>query len=117
MADAWINGSSYAQRRNAPSHGYAESKSYFASTRRACIVCSPASRRDEVQGTFALTIQGRRIQSKGAASQDQRFSNPSGLLRRGVEACPARVPREVALGLGAAERAVRRPRLLRRRCG
>jgi formate dehydrogenase major subunit len=37
-----------------------------------CIVCSRCVRAcDEIQGTFALTIQGRGFASKVAASQDE----------------------------------------------
>src|SRR5215831_13532061 len=50
------------------------SNPYFAFDPSLCIVCSRCVRAcDEVQGTFALTIQGRGFESKVAASQDQPF--------------------------------------------
>src|SRR4029077_17562332 len=55
-----------------------------------CIVCSRCVRAcDEVEGTFALTIQGRGFGSKGAASQDDSFLD-SECVSCGacVEACP-----------------------------
>src|SRR4029077_18992262 len=67
-----------------------ESNPYFAFDPTLCIVCSRCVRAcDEVQGTFALTIQGRGFESKGAASQDQPFLE-SECVSCGacVEACP-----------------------------
>src|SRR5947207_13351260 len=47
---------------------------YLAFDSTLCFVCSRCVRAcDEVQGTFALTIQGRGFESKVAASQDQPF--------------------------------------------
>jgi formate dehydrogenase major subunit len=63
---------------------------------------------DEVQGTFALTIQGRGFSSKVAASQDEPFLE-SECVSCGacVEACPtAALTEKSIIGLGAAERAV-----------
>ena len=53
------------------------------STRRKCIVCSRCVRAcDEVQGTFALTIEGRGFDSQGLRRRrTSRSSTPS--------ACPA----------------------------
>lgn len=51
-----------------------ESNPYFSFDPSKCIVCSRCVRAcDEVQGTLALTIQGRGFDSKVAASQDQPF--------------------------------------------
>ena len=55
-----------------------------------CIVCSRCVRAcDEVQGTFALTIEGRGFASKVAASQNEPFLE-SECVSCGacVEACP-----------------------------
>ena len=63
---------------------------------------------DEVQGTFALTIQGRGFESKVSASQDEPFLE-SECVSCGacVEACPTTALTEKSIiGLGAAERAV-----------
>src|SRR5437870_4660286 len=69
-----ITGSSYtggAMHRPMPKD---ESNPYFAFDPQLCIVCSRCVRAcDEIQGTFALTIQGRGFGSKVAASQDQPF--------------------------------------------
>src|SRR3979411_130092 len=55
-------------------HQHAEkdtSNPYFTFDPTMCIVCSRCVRAcDEVQGTFALTIQGRGFESKVAGSQD-----------------------------------------------
>src|SRR4029077_904667 len=51
-----------------------ESNPYFTFDPSKCIVCSRCVRAcDEVQGTFALTIQGRGFESKVAASEDHSF--------------------------------------------
>ncbi|MBY4675432.1 formate dehydrogenase subunit alpha [Marinobacterium arenosum] len=51
-----------------------ESNPYFTFDPSKCIVCSRCVRAcEEVQGTFALTIQGRGFDSKVAAGQDQPF--------------------------------------------
>ena len=67
-----------------------ESNPYFRFDPAQCIVCSRCVRAcDEVQGTFALTIQGRGFESKVAASQDQPFLD-SECVSCGacVQACP-----------------------------
>ena len=51
-----------------------ESNPYFTFDPSKCIVCSRCVRAcEEVQGTFALTIDGRGFESKVAAGQDQPF--------------------------------------------
>ncbi|MXW19975.1 MAG: 2Fe-2S iron-sulfur cluster binding domain-containing protein, partial [Gammaproteobacteria bacterium] len=67
-----------------------ESNPYFTFDPSKCIVCSRCVRAcDEVQGTFALTIDGRGFESKVAASQDQPFLD-SECVSCGacVQACP-----------------------------
>ena len=50
------------------------SNPYFTFDPSKCIVCSRCVRAcEEVQGTFALTIQGRGFESKVAASQNEPF--------------------------------------------
>jgi formate dehydrogenase major subunit len=86
-----------------------ESNPYFAFDPELCIVCSRCVRAcDEVQGTFALTIQGRGFKSKVAASQDQPFLE-SECVSCGacVESCPtAALTEKSTATLGVAERAV-----------
>ena len=51
-----------------------ESNPYFAFDPAACIVCSRCVRAcNEVQGTFALTVEGRGFESRIVASQDDGF--------------------------------------------
>jgi len=67
-----------------------DSNPYFVFDQSQCIVCSRCVRAcDEVQGTFALTIQGRGFASKVAASQNEPFLE-SECVSCGacVEACP-----------------------------
>src|SRR5262249_29746500 len=67
-----------------------ESNPYFTFDQTECIVCSRCGRAcDEVQGTCALTIQGRGFSSKVPASQDEPFL-ASECVSCGacVEACP-----------------------------
>jgi formate dehydrogenase major subunit len=66
------------------------SNPYFTFDPSKCIVCSRCVRAcEEVQGTFALTIDGRGFGSKVAASQDQPFLD-SECVSCGacVQACP-----------------------------
>src|SRR4029453_17556711 len=66
------------------------SNPYFGFNPELCIVCSRCVRAcDEVQGTFALTIQSRGFDSKVSASQDQPFME-SECVSCGacVESCP-----------------------------
>jgi formate dehydrogenase major subunit len=87
-----------------------ESNPYFAFNPELCIVCSRCVRAcDEVQGTYALTIQGRGFESKVSASQDESFLE-SECVSCGacVEACPtAALTEKSIIGLGQAERAVK----------
>jgi formate dehydrogenase major subunit len=67
-----------------------KSNPYFTFDPSKCIVCSRCVRAcEEVQGTFALTIDGRGFASKVAASQDQPFLD-SECVSCGacVQACP-----------------------------
>ena len=67
-----------------------DSNPYFRFDPSRCIVCSRCVRAcDEVQGTFALTIQGRGFDSTVAASQDDDFID-SECVSCGacVQACP-----------------------------
>src|SRR5215471_6700613 len=86
-----------------------ESTPYFSFNPEMCIVCSRCVRAcDEVQGTFALTIQGRGFESKVAASQNEPFLD-SECVSCGacVESCPtAALTEKSIIGLGQPERAV-----------
>ena len=67
-----------------------ESNPYFDFDPAKCIVCSRCVRAcDEVQGTFALTIDGSGFNSKVVASADEGFL-PSECVSCGacVQACP-----------------------------
>src|SRR5438552_6182320 len=67
-----------------------ESNPYFTYDPAKCIVCSRCVRAcEEVQGTFALTIQGRGFESKVSPSQNQPFLD-SECVSCGacVQACP-----------------------------
>jgi formate dehydrogenase major subunit len=105
-----IDSTSYAQpaavHRPAPRD---ESNPYFAFNPELCIVCSRCVRAcDEVQGTYALTIQARGFDSKVAASQNQPFLD-SECVSCGacVESCPtAALTEKSIIGLGRPERAV-----------
>jgi len=95
-----------AMHRPAPKD---ESNPYFAFDPTLCIVCSRCVRAcDEVQGTFALTIQGRGFDSKVSASQDESFLE-SECVSCGacIESCPtgALIEKSV-VALGQPERAV-----------
>ncbi|RAO77723.1 formate dehydrogenase subunit alpha [Dyella jiangningensis] len=86
-----------------------ESNPYFAFDPSKCIVCSRCVRAcEEVQGTFALTIQGRGFDSKVSASQDNRFLD-SECVSCGacVQACPTATLSEKSLiDKGQAEHSV-----------
>jgi formate dehydrogenase major subunit len=85
------------------------SNPYFTFDPSMCIVCSRCVRAcDEVQGTLALTIQGRGFESKVAASQNESFvSSECVSCGACVEACPTAALTEKPLTfMGRPERAV-----------
>jgi formate dehydrogenase major subunit len=100
---------SYEPRRAHEPLARDESNPYFTFDPEQCIVCSRCVRAcDEVQGTFALTVQGRGLESKIAASQDQPFFE-SECVSCGacIEACPTTALMEKSvIRLGQPERAV-----------
>jgi len=67
-----------------------ESHVYFSFDPSKCIVCSRCVRAcEEVQGTYALTIDGRGFNSKVAAGQDENFSDSECVACGAcVQACP-----------------------------
>src|SRR5918994_6709477 len=76
-----------------------DSNPYFRFDPTACIVCSRCVRAcDEVQGTFALTVEGRGFASRVVASQDERFVD-SECVSCGacIEACPTTALQEKTL--------------------
>ncbi len=86
-----------------------ESNPYFTFDPAKCIVCSRCVRAcEDVQGTFALTIQGRGFESKVAASQDESFLD-SECVSCGacVQACPTATLSEKSLiAKGQAEHSI-----------
>ncbi len=85
------------------------SNPYFAFDPSLCIVCSRCVRAcDEIQGTFALTIQGRGFASQVAASQNEPFMQSECVsCGQCVEACPtAALTEKSVIKLGTAERSV-----------
>jgi formate dehydrogenase major subunit len=76
-----------------------DSNPYFRFDPNACIVCSRCVRAcDEVQGTFALTIEGRGFASRVVASQGESFVE-SECVSCGacIEACPTTALQEKTL--------------------
>jgi len=76
-----------------------ESNPYFSFDPNACIVCSRCVRAcDEVQGTLALTVEGRGFDSRVVASQNESFLE-SECVSCGacVEACPTTALQEKTL--------------------
>ena len=86
-----------------------ESNPYFTFDPAKCIVCSRCVRAcEEVQGTFALTIDGRGFASHVAAGQDEDFL-ASDCVSCGacVQACPtATLTEKSVIALGQPEHAV-----------
>src|SRR5215813_4591206 len=86
-----------------------ESNPYFTFDPAKCIVCSRCVRAcEEVQGTFALTIDGRGFASKVSAGQDEDFLD-SECVSCGacVQACPtATLMEKSVIELGQAEHSV-----------
>src|SRR5215471_4585889 len=86
-----------------------ESNPYFTFDPSKCIVCSRCVRAcEEVQGTFALTIDGRGFASKVSAGQDEDFLD-SECVSCGacVQACPtATLMEKSVIDLGQAEHSV-----------
>ncbi|HEN47523.1 MAG TPA: formate dehydrogenase subunit alpha [Mizugakiibacter sp.] len=86
-----------------------KSNPYFVFDPSRCIVCSRCVRAcDDVQGTFALTMQGRGFESKLAASLDERFLD-SECVSCGacVQVCPTAALSEKSLiEMGQAEHSV-----------
>lgn len=108
-----VTDSRYNGRAHAPATKDV-SNPYFAFDPALCIVCSRCVRAcDEIQGTFALTIEGRGFDSRVSASQAESFVE-SECVSCGacVEACPTAALSEksiISLALldqGRAERAV-----------
>jgi predicted molibdopterin-dependent oxidoreductase YjgC len=84
-----------------------ESNPYFLFDPAKCIVCSRCVRAcEEIQGTFALTIQSRGFESKVAAGMDEPFME-SECVSCGacVQACPSHALVEKSLFPGGYERA------------
>ncbi|MCZ6853915.1 MAG: molybdopterin-dependent oxidoreductase, partial [Gammaproteobacteria bacterium] len=85
------------------------SNPYFTFDPAKCIVCSRCVRAcDEVQGTFALTIDGRGFESKVAAGEDQPFID-SECVSCGacVQACPtATLTENTIITMGQPEHSV-----------
>jgi len=84
-----------------------ESNPYFLFDPAKCIVCSRCVRAcEEIQGTFALTIQGRGFDSKVAAGQDESFM-ASECVSCGacVQSCPSQALIEKSLFEGGYVRA------------
>src|SRR5665213_4063921 len=66
-----------------------ESNPYFTFDPAKCIVCSRCVRAcEEVQGTFALTIEGRGFESKVAAGNQNFFDSECVSCGACVQACP-----------------------------
>src|SRR5215472_4914148 len=110
MAEALgVKSSPYANGQRHTGQPVDESNPYFTFNPDLCIVCSRCVRAcDEIQGTFALTIQGRGFDSKVSASQDEPFLE-SECVSCGacVEACPtAALMEKSVIALGQPERAV-----------
>jgi formate dehydrogenase major subunit len=108
-ATVGLSDTSYGARPARAAAARDESNPYFTFDAEQCIVCSRCVRAcDEVQGTFALTVQGRGLESKIAASQDEPFLE-SECVSCGacVEACPTTALMEKSVSrMGQPERAI-----------
>ncbi|MER8682630.1 formate dehydrogenase subunit alpha [Mesorhizobium sp. M1405] len=112
-----VDGRNHVKQENgvAPGHGSLtidyiardESNPYFTYDPAQCIVCSRCVRAcEEVQGTFALTIEGRGFESRVAAGMHEAFVD-SECVSCGacVQACPTDALREkTVLAKGLPER-------------
>ena len=107
LEEIGINDHRYGKGRNHFDLPVDDSNPYFLFDPAKCIVCSRCVRAcEEVQGTFALTIQGRSFESKVAASQDEPFME-SECVSCGacIQACPSHALVEKSLFPGGYERA------------
>lgn len=110
VADGWSEFHQALQQVGVSSHPYGEgcnhqhapvddSNPYFLFDPAKCIVCNRCVRAcEEIQGTFALTIDGRGFDSKVAAGQDQHFFE-SDCVSCGacVQTCPSQALVEKSL--------------------
>lgn len=79
----------YAGGKERPDLARDESNPYFTYDPSKCIVCSRCVRAcEEVQGTFALTIDGRGFTSKVATGAEDFFSSECVSCGACVQACP-----------------------------
>jgi formate dehydrogenase major subunit len=102
-----VAGHPYGQGENHLQAPVDDSNPYFLFDPAKCIVCSRCVRAcEDIQGTFALTIQGRGFGSQVAASQGERFLD-SECVSCGacVQACPTHSLVEKSLFEGGYQRA------------
>ena len=107
LEEIGIKSHRYGDARNHFDLPVDESNPYFLFDPAKCIVCSRCVRAcEEIQGTFALTIQDRGFGSKVAASQDESFMD-SECVSCGacVLACPSHALVEKSLFPGGYDRA------------